>query len=1094
MEKGLQVSPPVTLLEARTARFYAWEKRGRGWQVWGYPVDLEPPFVPFWHTDAATSEAHDDGRHPADTVRVLRRLSYGAGSLLGILLLGSKEPLLSVLAAPFFIWPFLYASRPAAPHEDRAAEGESDPDDEPAPAPASQEADELVSFEVILPPDTPVSDRASLQLLLALKYLERPIAYELVGADKSVSVQFTCHRDDREQVHGQLAAHFPEAQCVERDDAIGVAVDRLLRERAQEAAVIDFGLSEEFMLPIAIADLKADPLTAFVGALSGLREPDMGIVQILFKPVAGDWGPSIARAVTDGEGRTFFVDAPEITAGAAAKLAAPLFAVAIRVCALAADRDRALAIVRRIAGSFEQFSRPRDNRFLPLANDDYPDGDHIADVLLRQTRRSGMLLNAEELVSLVHLPAASVRAPTLKRTTERTKAAPATATGNPLVLGENVHQGARRPVSLSSDQRMKHTYVIGASGTGKSTLLLNMIVQDIGQGRGVGVLDPHGDLIDQVLGSVPEARVKDVVLFDPQDTEFPIGFNILSAHSPRERELLASDLVAIFRRFSTSWGDQMNAVFANAILALLESPEGGTLRDLRHFLLDKSYRERYLKTVPDQELVFYWQREFPLLGARAAVPILTRLDAFLRQKTIRHIVAQKENRLDFRTLMDTGQIVLCKLSQGGIGSENAHLLGALLVAKFHQIAMSRQDTEVSGRKDFFLYLDEFHHFVSPSLEALLAGTRKYRLGLILAHQDLRQMLARDREVAAAVLTNAATRVCFRVGDEDARTLQDGFAFFTAADLRNLETGRAICRIERGDHDFNLATLPAPAVDPTVAATRKAAVIAHTRTHYGTSCEQVEIEIASTLMPSSDEPTTPSRHRRQKAAAPTAGQGEAGSVPSNGHATEPPRQDAAAITPEQYPRLPGDGTRDRGTARKPPAAPDVSGGKGGPEHRYLQHLIRKLAEERGFAVALEKPVLDGLGSIDVALEREDHKIACEISVTSTAEYEAGNITKCVSAGYDPVLVVCAHKRSLHKLRDRLTVLLAEDTFAKVRWCLPEEVIDYLDELPPPAEAVQTVGGYKVRVQYAALAPQDRAARKQAIANVLVSAVKRFKAES
>ena len=230
------------------------------------------------------------------------------------------------------------------------------------------------------------------------------------------------------------------------------------------------------------------------------------------------------------------------------------------------------------------------------------------------------------------------------------------------------------------------------------------------------------------------------MLLDPSDEAYPVGFNILSAHSELERNLLASDLVSVFRRLSTSFGDQMTTVLGNAILAFLESSEGGTLADLRRFLVEPGFRERFLATVRDPEIVYYWQKEFPLLTGKPQGPILTRLDTFLRPKVIRHMVSQKENRLDFAAIMNGRKILLAKLSQGLIGEENSYLLGTLIVSKLNQIATSRQNMAAAERTPFYLYIDEFHNFVTPSLAAILVGARKYNLGLILAHQELQQLV------------------------------------------------------------------------------------------------------------------------------------------------------------------------------------------------------------------------------------------------------------------------------------------------------------------------------------------------------------------
>src|SRR5258707_663823 len=245
-------------------------------------------------------------------------------------------------------------------------------------------------------------------------------------------------------------------------------------------------------------------------------------------------------------------------------------------------------------------------------------------------RRSGMVLNSEELTGYVHLPTSAVRSRVLERDSGRTKATPAIVRqASGILLGNNVHAGDLIPVRLTSEQRVRHTHLVGASGTGKSTLLFNMILQDIENGEGIAVLDPHGDLVDRILGVIPPERIPDVVLVDPSDEEYSVGFNMLSAHSELEKNLLASDLVSVFQRLSTSWGDQMGSVLNNAILAFLESDRKGTLADLRRFLVEPAFRSDFLKSVRDPDIVYYWRKGFAQLSGNKSIgSMLTRLGSF----------------------------------------------------------------------------------------------------------------------------------------------------------------------------------------------------------------------------------------------------------------------------------------------------------------------------------------------------------------------------------------------------------------------------------------------------------------------------------
>ncbi len=970
---------PQTLEERLTAQFYEWERRGRGWQVSEHPVELEPPFRPFLFHYAESPPAVDDGRRP------------------------------TFLSA-------LFESFSGASHGEKARAIQPVPAFEPEellPEVFDDDGD-LIELQVALPPAVKTTKEAAERFLLSLKYCSRPVSFEIIGTEDSIVTGLACREQDQAQVRQQLQAHFPESVITERPGFLDEQWDD-----AEPGVIVDFGLSHEFMLPLrTFRGFEVDPLVGTVGALADLREGEVGLLQVLFQAARYPWAESVVRAVTDWEGRAFFADAPQMLALAKEKIAQPLFAGIIRAAAQSQPPARAWQIVKALGGSLAQFANPTSNELMALSNDGYDDRHHALDLLARRSRRSGMLLNADELVSLVHLPSASVRVPKLKREERKTKSAPAIVFGHRYILGENTHAGRTVPVALSPDERSRHCYVIGASGTGKSTLLVNLVLQDIEQGEGVAVLDPHGDLVDEILGRIPEKRFRDVVLLDPSDEAYPVGFNVLKAHSEIEKNLLGSDLVAVFRRLSTSWGDQMTSVLGNAVLAFLESEEGGTLIDLRRFLIEPSFRKSFLATVRDPEVVYYWEKSFPFLVGKPQGPILTRLDTFLRPKLIRYMVAQKENRLDLGTIMNERKIFLAKLAQGTIGEENAYLLGTLLVSKFQQTAMSRQQMAAAARKDFYLYIDEFHNFVTPSMAAILSGARKYRLGLILAHQELQQLRSRNDDVASAVIANPYTRVCFRLGDFDAKKLEDGFSYFDAKDLQNLEVGEAICRVERAEYDFNLKTLPLPAINPETARKRREEIMALSRERYATPRETVE----AMLKPSFPQPPAPPE---PEPAQPRLLHAEA----------ERPLAKAPVkmATPSAPPKL----------RRESPPAALPSPGRGGPQHKYLQELIRRSAESKGYLATIEKPILDGLGLVDVALEKEGRSIACEISVTSKTDWELGNIQKCLAAGFEYVVLVSAEPKTLNKASKALRATLNKEQAKRVRFLAPEALPAFLD---------------------------------------------------
>ncbi|MDD5527645.1 MAG: type IV secretion system DNA-binding domain-containing protein [Patescibacteria group bacterium] len=354
-------------------------------------------------------------------------------------------------------------------------------------------------------------------------------------------------------------------------------------------------------------------------------------------------------------------------------------------------------------------------------------------------------------------------------------------------FAETTFRNRKLKFGIKTDDRRRHMYLIGKTGMGKSTILENMIVADIRAGRGVALVDPHGDLAEKVMQYIPAERVKDVIYFNPSDTDFPIAFNIVEAVDIKVRHLVASGLVGVFKKlWADSWGPRLEYILRNAILAVLDYPNS-TLLSVIQMLSDKAYRKKVMAEVKDPVVKSFWLKEFASyadkFASEAVSPIQNKVGQFLSSSLIRNIVGQTRSSIDVREVMDQGKILIMNLSKGHIGEDNSALLGAMMITKIQLAAMSRVDIPEKERKDFYLYIDEFQNFSTESFATILSEARKYHLNLIIAHQYMEQL---TDEVKAAVFGNVGTLVAFRVGAVDAEELVKEFApIFEEEDILNL---------------------------------------------------------------------------------------------------------------------------------------------------------------------------------------------------------------------------------------------------------------------------------------------------------------------
>ncbi len=1063
----------MSLYEALVANFYRWEMRGRGVDLYSDAVELEPPFTPFpGHRIRFPEFGHD----PGGKTTVLSRLS---------------DKLFRALQPP---------------RQEALALPEQQPEDDAEPLPDwFGEKEPSVEVVLRLPAGVGFPAETMAHFLTTLSLIPGLVGFEIIGTKDEVAVQLVCQPDEATVLVPQLQAHFPEAELEWAQERLREIWEE---DGASVRVVLDFGLHREFMWPLETGN-RIDPFVSLIGGMEHLGEGEVAVYQVLFTPLRAPWAVNSLAAVFKENGKPFFENSADFVKQAQLKVARPLYGVVLRLAAKADSLRRTWEIVRGLAPALRLFSRKEGQSLMPLSNKDYPHEDHCDDLWMRRSRRCGMILNLDELTSLVHWPSPAVKSAKLNRVVEETtRSAPSDEEDGSIMLGVNDHGRVSSPVTLSSARRLQHCHVIGGSGTGKSTLLLSMMLQDLDQGNGFALLDPHGDLADAVLSQIPSWRMDEVVILDPSDEEFVTPFNVLSAHSDHEKTLLASDLVSVFRRLSTSWGDRMGVIFNNLVLAFLEHTEGGTLADMRRFLVDAGWRKSFMEGVDDHDVRFYWEQTFPLLdGPKSVGPILTRLETLLTPKIIRYMVSQRENRIDFSGIMQEGRILIVRLPMGQIGKENTFMLGSLVMVKMQQMAMGRARLPLKERRTFFCYVDECQHFVTPSMAEILTGARKYGLGMVLAHQDLHQ-LSQNADVAAAVMTNAATRIVFRVSESDGRTLKGDFAHFEAKDFSALPQGHAICRIERSDQDFNLRVILPEAVDEVDAAECRREAIDASRRLYTIPRKEVEEAMRQRM----DGPLAKDKKLAKDDKAGKAA--EAGS--SRLERSVPEITSSPLEQPLEEENAPGEPEKLRPSevspeaddaemassvlpASDPPTLSKPPGmGRGGDGHKLIVERIAIEGRKLGFKPTKEDEVPGG--RVDLSLTSRQRRIAVEVAVRSNTAHEMENLTKCLRAGFPVVVSVSPDPNVLDNIRVAAKKAFKAD-YKKLRFLSPEQLILWLTDLAdedakedsPPEENTRVAAGRKFRVRHSEASPEERRKLEAEQIEVIANLVNRNRSE-
>lgn len=410
-------------------------------------------------------------------------------------------------------------------------------------------------------------------------------------------------------------------------------------------------------------------------------------------------------------------------------------------------------------------------------------------------------------------------------------------------------RGANKLFGIKRVDRRQHMYIIGKTGTGKSALLHNLIIQDIANGEGLCVVDPHGELVESILGKIPEERIDDVIYFDPSDDQYPIGFNVLELPDPRYKHLVASGLMGIFTKiWANVWSARMEYILNNAILALLDTPNT-TLMGINRILTDKDYRQKIIANIKDPVVKAFWTNEYEewrdQFRNEAIAPIQNKVGQFLSTDLIRNIVCQTKSTINIFDIMNQGKILLINVSKGKIGEDNSALLGAMFITKIQMAAMERVRIPENERLDFYLYVDEFQNFATESFASILSEARKYRLNLILAHQYVGQLVTDvSTRVRDAIFGNVGTMIVFRIGAKDAEFLEREFApYFSPEDMVNLPNHHIYLKMIVDGMSYNpFSATTLPPFKTNFSAVTKEKIIENSRKKYAKPRYLVEEEI------------------------------------------------------------------------------------------------------------------------------------------------------------------------------------------------------------------------------------------------------------
>ncbi len=659
-----------------------------------------------------------------------------------------------------------------------------------------------VLLQITVPKDNEIKIDAMEQLITALYSIKKStgrfnlkrqaqISFEIVALHESLRFYIMAHKSIQDLIEKQVNGAYPDAE-------IKVVEEYNIFSESGQTAYAQYTLKNDGYLPLkTYKELPTDPLSSLTSALAKMQAGEGAVVQMIISPADSKWKEPGTKWLKkekdpgkpDGPPKPP-PDAKKIEA-VENKIAKNGFNTCLRIVVSSTSKDSAKAHLGNIKAAFEQFSGQYNSFSGAKIKDEV---GFMTDFVHRYMPKYARtpVLTADEIVSIYHFPNKSIVTPYIIWLSSRKAPAPDLIPTSGLYLGKSVFRGTERPIYLSEEDRRRHMYIIGRTGTGKTEFLKSLMLQDILSGKGICFIDPHGDAAEDLLSLIPPERAEDVIYFDPGDTERPFGMNMLEAYTEEQKHFIVAEILGLMYKLydpnkTGIIGPRFEHGVRNAMLTAM-SKEGSTFIEVMRLMTDPKFVQEMLPLVNDPIVRRYWTDQIAQTADFHKSEVLdytvSKFGKFVTNRMMRNIIGQSKSSFDLRKIMDEGKILIVNLSKGKLGEENSNFLGLILVPKILAAAMSRADIPMEQRRDFFLYVDEFQNFASDTFASILSEARKYRLNLIVANQFIGQI---PEDVKNAIFGNIGTIISFRVGVTDANFLQHEFApVFTEADLVNIE--------------------------------------------------------------------------------------------------------------------------------------------------------------------------------------------------------------------------------------------------------------------------------------------------------------------